>query len=346
MAYTTKSPVSVLDFTSLSGGKNLTTPFTDSASAQNTAAGLFGVGYGDRGYGQVAPSLPLVVAGKSMIASDWASLRNVIATIASHQGKDASYLPPSSEFQSGASVKAENSTGVLNYDSQYFFDIASATFDSIVLGKYNIGYLLTTLDAQRFSTNSGASMSITANALNIVRTGTWGAASTGITAIATATFPSEDAARYFFNSGGEIRFVVAHPNGTSQDNNWNLALSSLGSIAFKANKTTRSGSVGTPADIGYYQLTTSNQAIVSGVIGSGAYSNNVITVSAKAASITGLNGAKGSQVIFTINLSDTHNTTMFDSCSGGTSVVFSHLKATSVLSGITSPTIAQAQTWT
>lgn len=252
-------------------------------------------------------------------ASDWLNLRNVIASCASHQGTATTLLPPASDFVAGASIKAE----------------ASATT------AYDFATMIANVDSNRFNTNSGASMTLTANALTISRASTWGAGSAGITCTANATFASEDAARYFFNSGGEIRFALSHPTGSTQDNNWNAALAAVGTVAFKAHSTTRSGTAGTPAAIGYYELTTSAQTILSGAIGSGAYSTNSITVTAAATSITGANGAKGFQIQFVITLSDSHTNAWTDVCAAGTAAVFSHLKATAVLSGIASPTISQ-----
>jgi len=323
MSYAQGQSIAASDYNTFTGGQDLGVAFASAAAATSKVSALLGVGYGDRGYGQATPSLPAKAAGNSIAAADWLNLRNAIATLASHQGTATTLLPPTTEFVAGASVKAE----------------ASATT------AYDFATMIANVDSNRFNTNSGASMTLTSNALTISRVGTWGAGSAGITAIATATFASEDAARYFFNSGGEIRFIVSHPTGSTQDNNWNAALAAVGTIAFKANATTRSGTSGTPAAIGYYQLTTTNQSIVSGVIGTGAYSTNTITVSARAAAITGANGAKGSQIIFTINVLDAHTNAFSDVCAAGTAVAFSYTKATAVLTGIASPTMAQSQAW-
>lgn len=314
MSYAQGQSVAATDYNGLTGGQALSVAFASSAAATQKAAGLLGVGYGDRGYGQTTPAIAALAAGGAISASDWANLRTAISTLNSHQGS-AVTLPA-----------APVAGGSIAYDANFVNALA-------------------TLDTNRFNTNSGASMTLTSNALTISRTGTWGSGSTGITAIATATFASEDAARFFFNSGGELRFLVSHPTGTTQDTNWNAALAAVGTIAFKANATTRTGTAGTPAAVGYYQLTTTNQTILSGVIGTGAYSTNTITVSARAAAITGANGAKGTQIIFTINLMDAHTNTWTDTCAAGTAVAFSYLKATAVLTGIASPTFAQSQTW-
>lgn len=323
MSYAQGSTIAASDYNGFTGGQNLTVAFASAAAAAQKASALLGVGYGDRGYGQTTPSLPVRVSGDAIAASDWANLRTAIATLASHQGTAVTQLPPSGDFVAGANVKAETTAATTTYD---------------------FATMIANVDSNRFNTNSGASMTLTANALTISRASTWRWRSAGITCTANATFASEDAARYFFNSGGEIRFALSHPTGSTQDNNWNAALAAVGTVAFKAHSTTRSGTAGTPAAIGYYELTTSAQTILSGAIGSGAYSGaystNSITVTAAATSITGANGAKGFQIQFVITLSDSH-TNAWTVCAAGTAAVFSHLKATAVLSGIASPTISQ-----
>ena len=314
MSYSQGSTIAAADYNSFTGGQDLGVAFASAVAATQKASALLGVGYGDRGYGQSTPSLPTKSSGQSIAAADWANLRTALSTLNSHQG-------------SGVTLPAVAVAGnAVSYDAQY----ASC---------------LATVDANRFNTNSGASMTLVSNALAITRVGTWGAGNAGISSIMTVSFASEDAARYFFNSGGELRFALSHPTGTTQNANWSTALTAVGNIAFKANATTRSGTSGTPAAIGYYQLTTGNQAILSGTIGTGAYATNTIAVYAKAAAITGLNGAKGYQVVFTFVLQDAHTNAFSDVCTAGTAVAASHLRATSVLTGIAAPTFAQTQAW-
>lgn len=320
MSYAQGQNIAAADYNGFAGGVAITSAFASSAAATQKIAALLGVGYGDRGYGQSTPTLPVRASGNAIAASDWSNLRTAIATLASHQGTAITQLPPSGDFVAGANVKAETTAATTTYD---------------------FATMIANVDANRFNTNSGASMTLTTNALTVTRASTWGAASGGITCTINASFGSEDVTRYFFNTGGEIRFALSHPTGSTQDSNWNAALAALGTIAFKAHSTTRSGTVGTPTSIGYYELTTTNQTILSGAIGTGAYSTNSITISARAASITGANGAKGSQIIFTITLTDSHTNAFSDIVSAGTSAVVSYLRATAVVSGMGSPSITQ-----
>lgn len=324
MSYAQGQNIAASDYNGLTGGQAPTVAFASSAAATQKVSALLGVGFGDRGYGQTTPALSALASGNAITAAKWADLRTAIANMASHQGTATTLLPPASEFVAGKAVKAE----------------VSAT------SSYDFATMIANIDSNRLNTNSGASMTLTSNALTITRASNWGGGNNGITAVATVSFTSENAARYFFNSGGEIRFAISHPSGSTQDNNWNSSLASVGTVAFKAHSTTRTGSAGSPSSgIGYYELTTTDQTILSGNIGSGAYSTNSISVSARAASITGANGAKGSSIIFTITLSDSHSNVYSDICAAGTAVTFAHLKATAVLQGIVSPTFATTTNW-
>lgn len=314
MSYAQGQNIAATDYNAFTGGQNLGVAFASAVDATQKASGLLGVGYGDRGYGQSTPSLPAKASGNTIDAADWANLRSAINTLSSHQGSGVT-LP--------ANAVAGNSVA---YDANYAADLA-------------------TLDANRFNTNGGASMTLTSNTLTISRVSAWGGGNAGISAISTVSFADENAARYFFNSGGELRFALSHPTGTAQDNDWNAGLASIGTVAFKANATTRSGAGATPAAVGYYQLTTTNQKILTGNVSSGAYASNTVDIYARSAAITGLNGAKGYQVIFTFVLTDVHTNAFADSVSAGTAVVASHLRATAYLTGIAAPTFAQTQAW-
>lgn len=316
MSYSKYQSISSNDLNIFIGPYNNSTAYTSSAGATSKIAALYGVGYGDRGYGQTAISLAPQTSFTKLSTTEWNNLLSAITVLANHQGTSASLLPPA--ITSYSNAQAHDGTGT-----------------------YNIPSMISSVDTNRFNTNGGGSMTLTANALTITRATTWGAGNASITAVGQVSFASEDAARYFFNSGGEIRFVIAHPNtSTSQDTNWNTTLANIGTIKFGANATARTGTSGSPQAIGYYQLTTANQALITGIVGSGAYSTNTVTVQAKAVTITGANGAKGSQIQFTFTLADVHTNVNYDVVQTGTNVVFSHLRATAFLSGIAAPTFS------
>lgn len=77
----------------------------------------------------------------------------------------------------------------------------------------------------------------------------------------TVDFGSADAARYFFNSGGEIRFTASRTGGnnTYQDQIWSSMLSQMGTVIYNYNGC--SGDSGISSNIGFYDLTTTPQQV-------------------------------------------------------------------------------------
>ena len=288
-----------------------------SAAATNSAAYLWGVGYGDRGYGETTPAMSTKQAGSIVASSDWTNLRTILSSLATWQGTTATLLPPSTAFSAGTQAQA-HAAGNTSYD---------------------LPTLTSTLDTNRLNYNV-ANMTATASAASTTRSTTWGSGATGITCEFTVTFADENAARYFFNTGGEIRIFLSHPNTTSSRNtSWNTVLNGF-VASFKANATARTGgSYGAAQAIGYYQLTTNYQVVVDGTnTGVSPYGVNDFYVDAKASTITGLNGAKGSVLNFRVRLVDEQTNAFSDIVASGTVATLGHLRATAVLTAKAAPT--------
>ena len=127
------------------------------------------------------------------------------------------------------------------------------------------------------------------------RTSAWGSASENeITHQFTMPFGSEAACRGFFNSGGEVLFTGSRSGGTSgsaagtigsQNANWTSLLSAMGTLTFNLDDLVSSGSTGTSANKGFYELTTSFQTLYTKT-GSGAYSSNYYRIQGKVNSTT------------------------------------------------------------
>lgn len=297
------------------------TAAASAVAAQNRAGYLYGIGFGDRGYGQSTPVLSAVSAGGA-IGQEWQALRTVLSNLATWQNSAVTLLPPSTSLNAGATIVAHER-------------------DAPSLNAYDLQDLLALLDTNRLNYQVG-NMALTANAATSTRNTTWGAGTTGITAEFSVTFASEDAARYFFNTGGEVRLALAHPStATSRDTSWNTVLNNL-VVAFRANSSARlTGSFGTAQAVGYYGLTTTYQTILDGTnSGTGAYTVNDFLVQARALSITGANGARGSVIYFRVVLTDEQTNAFQDIVQSGTNAVVSHLRATTLFTNIASPTVA------
>lgn len=320
MTYAKGSAIASADFNTFAGLTG--SAAASAAAAQNKAGYLYGVGFGDRGYGQSVPSLSAVSAG-SPVGQEWQNLRTILSTLASWQNTPATLLPPSTSFNAGANIVAHEN-------------------DPPSSNAYDIQNLLALLDTNRLNYQV-ANMTLAANAASTTRASAWGSGAAQISCEFSVQFASEDAARYFFNTGGEIRIALAHPNTSSPQNSaWNTILNNS-NFAFRANTSARlSGSYGTARAVGYYQLTTSYQTIIDGTGAfSSPYSSNSFLIQARALSIPGTNGGKGSQIYFRVILSDSFTSGFSDTVAAGTVATLSYLRAGAVL-----PTLPAAPTCT
>ena len=309
MTYIKNSAIAGADYNSLAGSTS--DPAASSLAATNKAGYLWGVGYGDRGYGRTTPSVSMKSAGAT-VAREWDELRSVVQAIATWQNTSTVLNPPSSAFDQGAPIVAHER-------------------DAPSLNAYDLTDLISLLDTNRFNYQL-ANMALSSNVASTTRTTTWGGGAGSITTEMTVDFESENSARYFFNTGGEIRIGLEHPNtSTPIDVSWNTILSNL-TISLKAKQTSRlSGSYGTGTSIGYYGLTSTFQTIYSGMnLGLGSYSVNDFYVEAKVNSVAGLNGGNGTSITLKIVLVDEQ--TVVGAVSAGTTVTLSHLRASSSIS--------------
>ena len=106
----------------------------------------------------------------------------------------------------------------------------------------------------------------------------------------TVTFGSANEARYFFNSGGTIRFNSSFVStlDTTQSNSWVTLLNSLGTISFGGNS---------PA-VNFYNLTSSDQTYYSQGTTGTYYNMNRWTLQARC-NVSNNSSGTASQIIFT-----------------------------------------------
>jgi hypothetical protein len=306
MTYSQNSNIATTDYTALAG---LTAAAAPNAAAAVAKAGyLWGVGYGDRGYGQTTPNLGVKTIG-SVIGQEWQDLRTVISNLAAWQGTSTVTVPPSTDFNAGNNIKA--------------YPAGNPSYDLVTM--------LSALDANRFNYLIG-NMSVVAGTTT-VRSYAWGNASNNISISAeySMTFINEDQVRFFFNTGGEVRFALSHPSGvTPQDAAWANALNGV-VAAFRGNNSYKiSGATGNATGIGYYQLNGTWQTIYNGVnSGGGAYSANDYYIEASTSNVAGVNGGNGLTLNFRVTFTDEYTNTV-DNVSPGTTVNVTILKASSL----------------
>lgn len=267
MTYAVGNVIVATDFQTFRGTIGPASPYPDASAAMEKVAALVGAGFSTRGYGQTSMTLDGVTTGMPVTALQWNNLRNSMNAINIHTG---SGLSLQSNVSVGNTVQALNGT----------------------LGRPNISALITSLDGNRLNFDVGQ-MTVS-SVLSSVRNTSW---FTQVYHEFTATFSSENAARYFFNSGSQVYLAASRTGGSASSLNTQMSqmLSNMGTIKVGAQATTYTGFGGTAYPIGYYGLTGTYQTLFYHV---GSYSGISYTVQARAEGISGANGGNGSVIRF------------------------------------------------
>lgn len=247
----------------------------DPVTSSGTLNAVWATGGTNTGYGQTAEAN--VAAGDSVTAAKWANLVTKTANSASHQGTSIS------------SVTAPAAGGTVTYLSA-------------------IPTNLTTIYTSRL--NAASQGSTTANTATYAST--W---SSALTFTHTITFANANAARYFFNAGGQLKVTCSHANtATSINQLYNGLASNIGTVVLSSptsgsitvnsvsfNGVTKVGGGGNSPTIstntGYYALTTSNANVFTQLASTGpsGYLSSFIRVIAVS------NGSPGATVtIYTV----------------------------------------------
>lgn len=209
---------------------------------------IWSTGAGNSGYGQTA--LSTVSAGQLATAAQWASLITTISNVASHQGTTITSVP------------TPTVGGLISY----------------------ISALPTNLDTVNVNRLNAVNQSSTTNTV-ATRGSTW---TSQITMTFDVQFANSDAARYFFNNGGQLAVQCSHPSGSGINSDFNVGAANVGTIVLSSptgtdtativgtayRGTTKIGGGGTYTinnTIGYYNLTSSNQLLTTQTIGGGSY---------------------------------------------------------------------------
>ena len=154
--------------------------------------------------------------------------------------------------------------------------------------------------ANTIAANYGGNSVLVNGAFTDTRTKTWNGT---IDDEVLIDFGSVAAANTFFTNAGEVRLSMQQTvNSSVQDSLWVYNLNNLGTVIFGNTNTTRSGTVGTAAAIGWSALTTTYQTVVSAVNMTGgssysAYAVDHLYISAK-------KNATGTGVIMKIALTN------------------------------------------
>ena len=249
-------------------------------TSSGTLNAVWATGGTTAGYGQTA--LANVAVGNTVSASQWAALVGNTASAASHQGTAIT------------SVSIPVTGGTITYLSA-------------------IPTNLTTIYNSRL--NASSQGSTTSNTVTTATT--W---SSLATFTHTATFANGDAARYFFNSGGQLAITCSHPGTGNINLLFNNLCSNVGTVVMSSpssgsitvsavsyNGITKVGGGGTAPTIstnsGYFAMTTSNANVFTQLASTGpsGYLSTFIRIIAKSNGTQGVNGDTGNVItLFTL----------------------------------------------
>ena len=381
MTYQTGSIISASDYNNLIGGQSSNTAFTSDAMASQKFSAIYGVGYGNRGFGQTAYTFVTKLPGSSITSLEWNNLIHAMYDVAFYTGA-INNLPINDWIN--AKVTLDNITlstyeyaGEINTPqvpdpnvNGWIESVITTTLSDLnipPLTQFNVGAPvipqessaptnsvydvdghISILDASRLnqstqvrSTTYDYFTSINPNPIPLL---------SNPSVIFSFDFGTSDAARYFFNSGGEIRLRLTHSSIlTPHDIYWSEVLSNLGTIRFNGFNTLRSSGSSLEAlgsEYGYYNITASNTLICSAmdanIPGLELYGMNDLQIYAKTSGVS-TNGGNGSIITFTVTLLDQY-TGAGDSLGSGLGVYADIVKASQYLT-IQSPTAILNSAW-
>ncbi len=249
---------------------------TDYNAIRNKIVAILGTGSGQQGYGQPIASSS-VFAGNNITKNQWDLLRYDLVNAKVHQD---GVLPTIVTVASGDFIGYGAGYPNTNYDS-----IA----EQAILNRFNIGAGRSMLALASMTGETAPGV--------ISRTGSW---TTQSQCTLTVTFANANDARYFFNSGGKIRFTSSRTGGvtSAQNTAWtNLLSTTVGTVIFGAQ---------TPETVNFYTLTTSYQQWYT-VSSSTPYSANFYRIEAlcNCTDPTNVNGT-ASVVTFRITWGDSY----------------------------------------
>lgn len=222
------------------------------------------------GYGRT-PAIASVLPGDTVTAAQWNSLFAAINQCATHQGTSLGIVPAS--VAAGQLITA--------YD-----------------GGTGLVQVINNLRANRLAVAAGqTSATAGGGRLTSTRVTSW---DNLLIHEFDVSFGSYDAARHFFNTGGQIRLSAARTGGSSslQNDAWTNLLSEVGLVSFDHTQTTNTGSSGTASNIGFYNLTSVYQTIFNAVPSGGYYFADQYRIEARSSGAFGASGTIQFRVSF------------------------------------------------
>lgn len=252
------------------------TDYNNLINGSNQLNTVWGVGNGAAGYGQTA--IPEVSVGNTVTATQWATLINRLNSALTHQSG------------SGSGIAAVTAGQTVSWLSTLQTNINTA-----YTNRANFATQGSTLTGTNDATNPTAADT---SALNYFRD-------------VNVVFSSANAARYFFNAGGQINFVCSATDnaGTTRSTTLRDMINQAGGITAFRNTTNggRSGTGGTVVTnntaFGYRNLVFNSGTTIVDIDVAGTYSAHNVGILVFTSDNTTTDGANGNQVIFRLFMS-------------------------------------------
>jgi hypothetical protein len=270
--------------------------------------GVIGTGVGNSGWGQILKS-SAVVEGTTVSINEYSNLKYDIYNAWRHL---YGTVPSLTDPTVGGYVRANAiNSPYAQYDT-YANVIVSNRMNSPGPGQY-----------------------VTRTSPAAPRTEVWTTSyvtpwSSRLSTIVNISFSSGDAARYFFNSGGELRITSGRSggNGTTQDNAWTTLLQNAGTIRFAGGIP---GGVVASGVGNFYSMSNTFQTVFT-ISASNPYADNIFKIQARTPGVNNVNGGATS-LEFLVEWLDNHLgiAGSTDTVSGTMQLAFSTLEAAGLL---------------
>jgi hypothetical protein len=285
MSYTAGGTIQANDYNNLAWGGNTSDVYNSSIT--NTAQ-VWGTGFGHRGYGQTTSQIAAVAAAGFVTATQWAGLIYTVNAALGHQAGVGGQLA------SGSNI------GV----------IAGATIAAFA----NVATAVGTINT---NSNTAATTGATITGASFAQGITGGATSfTNIFTRQIRFWGGPNAARYFFNAGGQIKWVITsttNNNGTltSADLVTQWSTYQVGGTLFTSSATPRTGAGGTVntanTSLGFWQAGTVTTTIsqITSANYRYEYNQDFTNVRVRTDGVAGSNGANGGNLFLDFGTSKT-----------------------------------------
>lgn len=239
---------------------------------------VIGPGSANYGWGQNTVSLP-VSEGNTVTINEWANLGYDIINAYKHI------------YGTIPTLATPTDGGKIRYSTTF----TPATNDSPVT---QFDTYANTITTNRFTVHSTQSFTTDKGSVSQTWPGTLGTQwNVKIQCIVSVTFTTATQARYFFNSGGLIRFSSAQSGGSgyAQNTSWRNLLTTVGTVSFGG------GTAGT----NFYSCTTT-PGVWTTTSGSTPYSANAFKISASTPTVANNSSGTAKTVEFLVEWLDSH----------------------------------------